>query len=344
MIKVFIIDDSMMVRNAIIKMLKGVEGIKIIGEAPNPIDAFDVFRKVGLPDVFILDIEMPKMDGLTFLKQIKEQKPIPVIICSTLVREGSTEAIDALRYGAVDIVLKPKINVREYFEEEKENFINSIKAAAISSIHYSPNVLTKETTQENVKEGKPSKQIIAIGSSTGGVQVLEEIVTNLKPNHPGIVITQHMPEGFTNSFAKRLNTITNSFIVEAKDGEVICDNKIIIARGGVHMEVTESDGVYKTILKDFPKVNQHKPSVNVLFNSIARIKGIDATAFILTGMGDDGATGLKKLKELELNTYGQNKQTCIVYGMPNVANQIGAVKEELSTFSIIKKINELTQG
>ena len=342
MIKVFIIDDSMMVRNAIIKMLKGVEGIKIIGEAPNPIDAFEVFRKVGLPDVFILDIEMPKMDGLTFLKQIKEQKPIPVIICSTLVSDGSTEAIDALRYGAVDIVLKPKINVREYFEEEKENFINSIKAAAISSIHYSPNVLSKETTQENVSAGDPSKQIIAIGASTGGVQVLEEIVTNLKPNHPGIVITQHMPEGFTNSFAKRLNAITNSLIVEASDGEIICDNKIIIARGGIHMEVKESNGVYKTILKDFPKVNQHKPSVNVLFNSIAQIKNIQATAFILTGMGDDGATGIKKLKDLGIDTYGQNKQTCIVYGMPNIANQIGAIKEELSTFAIIKKINELS--
>jgi two-component system chemotaxis response regulator CheB len=342
MIKVFIIDDSMMVRNSIIKMLKDVPDIKVIGEAPNPVDAFEVFRKVGLPNVFILDIEMPKMDGLTFLKQIKEQKPIPVIICSTLVSEGSNEAIDALRYGAVDIVLKPKINVREYFEEQKDHFVNSIRAASISSVNYSSNTLQKEVSQTNVEEGNPSKKFVAIGSSTGGVQVIEEIVTNLKQNHVGIVITQHMPEGFTKSFASRLNNITNSLIVEASDGEVICDNKVIIAKGGIHMEVVQaSNGTYKIALKDFPKVNQHKPSVNVLFNSISKLQNPNVTAFILTGMGDDGATGLKKLKELGFDTYGQNKQTCVVYGMPNVANQIGAVKEELSIFAIIKTINSL---
>jgi two-component system chemotaxis response regulator CheB len=341
-IKVFIIDDSMMVRNAILKMLKGVDGIKVIGEAPNPVDAFDVFKKVGLPDVFILDIEMPKMDGLTFLKQIQTQKPIPVIICSTLVSEGSTEAIDALRLGAVDIVLKPKMNVREYFEEEKENFINSIKAASVSSVNFTPSISKKDVEQDGVQEGSPSTQLIAIGSSTGGVQVIEEIMTHIKPNHPGIVVTQHMPEGFTNNFANRLNKLTKSYIVEAKDGDIVTDNKVIIAKGGTHMEVIkdEASGHYKIRLRDFPKVNQHKPSVNVLFSSIAKIKDIEVTAFILTGMGDDGATGLKKLKDLGAKTFAQNKQTCVVYGMPNVANQIGAVEKELSIFGIIQEINK----
>jgi two-component system chemotaxis response regulator CheB len=342
MIKVFIIDDSMMVRNAILKMLKGVEGIKVIGEAPNPVDAFDVFKKVGLPDVFILDIEMPKMDGLTFLKQIKKQKPIPVIICSTLVSEGSTEAIDALRLGAVDIVLKPKMNVREYFEEEKENFVRSIKAAAISTVNYTPSATKEEVCQEDVQEGSPSKKIIAIGSSTGGVQVLEEIMTHIKPNHPGIVITQHMPEGFTNNFATRLNKLTKSYIVEAKDGDIVTDNKVIIAKGGNHMEVVKDElkGHYKVKVRNFPKVNQHKPSVNVLFSSIAKVQDVDVTAFILTGMGDDGATGLKKLRDMGAKTFAQNKQTCVVYGMPNVANQIGAVEKELSIFGIIQEINK----
>jgi len=342
-IKVFIIDDSMMVRNAIIKILKDEENIKIIGEAPNPVDAFEVFRKVGLPDVFILDIEMPKMDGLTFLKQINEQKPIPVIICSTLVEKGSTEAIDALRLGAVEIVLKPKINVKEYFIEQKEIFVQAIKGAALSKINFIPNQIEqKQISQENVKAGNPSKHFIAIGSSTGGVQAIEEIVTKLKPNHQGIVITQHMPEGFTHSFASRLNNITSSLIVEASDGELICDNKIIIAKGGIHMEVVQDDrGDYRVHLVDAPKVNSHKPSVNVLFNSIAKSCDKNVTAFILTGMGDDGAIGLKNLRDLGYNTYGQNKQTCVVYGMPNVANQIGAVLAELSLFNIIKEINKL---
>ena len=344
MIKVFIIDDSMMVRNAIFKILKGEKDIKIIGEAPNPVDAFEVFRKVGLPDVFILDIEMPKMDGLTFLKQIQKQKPIPVIICSTLVHKGSSEAIDALRLGAVDIVLKPKINVKEYFIEQKDIFLNAIRGAALSKVNFSPSsVEQKEVSQKDVKAGVPSKDFIAIGSSTGGVQVLEEILTKLKPSHLGIVITQHMPEGFTSSFSNRLNNLTKSLIVEAKDGEVICENKVIIAKGGIHMEVIkdENDGFYKIRLRDFPKVNSHRPSVNVLFSSISKVIDKNVTAFILTGMGDDGAVGLKKLKDKGCDTYGQNKQTCVVYGMPNIANQIGAVKSEMSIFEIIKKINSL---
>ncbi|MCK5294519.1 MAG: chemotaxis-specific protein-glutamate methyltransferase CheB [Arcobacteraceae bacterium] len=344
MIKVFIIDDSMMVRNAIFKILKGEKDIKIIGEAPNPVDAFEVFRKVGLPDVFILDIEMPKMDGLTFLKQIQKQKPIPVIICSTLVHKGSSEAIDALRLGAVDIVLKPKINVKEYFIEQKDIFLNAIRGAALSKVNFSPSsVEQKEVSQKDVKAGVPSKDFIAIGSSTGGVQVLEEILTKLKPSHLGIVITQHMPEGFTSSFSNRLNNLTKSLIVEAKDGEVICENKVIIAKGGIHMEVIkdENDGFYKIRLRDFPKVNSHRPSVNVLFSSISKVVDKNVTAFILTGMGDDGAVGLKKLKDKGCDTYGQNKQTCVVYGMPNIANQIGAVKSEMSIFEIIKKINSL---
>lgn len=343
MIKVFIIDDSLVVRNAIIKMLKGHSEIKIIGEAPNPVDAFDVFRKVGLPDVFILDIEMPKMDGLTFLKQINTQKPTPVIICSTLVSSGSNEAVDALRLGAVDIVEKPKVNVKGFFIEQKEEFVNSIKAAAQSHVIYTPSTLdTKDISQSDVKEGEASKEFVAIGSSTGGVQVIEEILLNLKPEHSGIVITQHMPSGFTNSFANRLNNMTRSKVVEAKDGELIARNKVIIAKGGIHMEVVkDKEGHFVTKLKDFPKVNSHKPSVNVLFNSIAKVSSNNITAFILTGMGDDGAVGMKKLKDLGNTTYSQNKESCVVYGMPKVAAQIGAVKQVLSIKQIIETINNL---
>ena len=343
MIKVFIIDDSLLVRNSIHKMLKGESNIKIIGEAPNPVDAFTVFKKVGLPDVFILDIEMPKMDGLTFLKQINKQNPVPVIICSTLVSLGSTEAVDALRLGAVSIIKKPKVNVGPFFLEQKEELIEEIKAAALSKVSVSPDSLLKnKISQDGVKEGEASKSFVAIGSSTGGVQVIEDIVINLKPDHEGIVITQHMPVGFTESFASRLNNITRSKVVEAADGELISRNKVIIAKGGIHMTVyKDDDSNYRIKLKDYPKVNSHKPSVNVLFNSIVKSVTNRVTAFILTGMGDDGATGIKKLKELGNETYGQNENSCVVYGMPKTANLIGGIKKEVNINEIYEIINKL---
>lgn len=341
MIKVFIIDDSMLVRNSISRILKDEKDIKIIGEAPNPIDALEIFEKVGLPDVFILDIEMPKMDGLSFFKQLNKQKPVPVIICSTLVSNGSFAAIDSLRLGAVDIILKPKINLKDFFYDQKDEIINTIKAASISNIKINQDSLLETNTIHIKSKTKNSTRFIVIGSSTGGVQIIEEILTQLKKNHQGIVVTQHMPEGFTASFAARLNKLTHSVVVESTNNEVIQDNKVIIAKGGIHTEVIEKNGSYYTVLKDYPKVNSHKPSVNVLFKSISKLKVKEVTAFILTGMGDDGASGIKKLKDQGYNTYGQDKESCIVYGMPNVANQIGGLKKEVSTNEIINIINSL---
>jgi len=341
MIKVFIIDDSMLVRNSIIKMLKGESTIKVIGEAPNPVDAFEIFKKVGLPDVFILDIEMPKMDGLSFFKQINQQKQVPVIICSTLVSDGSSAAIDSLRLGAVDIILKPKVNLKDFFYEQREEIINSITAASLSNVKFVKNIVSEIEQNTNKTASENSKKFIVIGSSTGGVQIIEEILSQLKPNHRGIVITQHMPEGFTASFAARLNKYTNSVVVESSNNEIIQDNKVIIAKGGIHTEIIKKDGNYCTVLKDYPRINSHKPSVNALFKSVSKLDVLDVTAFILTGMGDDGALGIKKLKDQGYNTYGQNKESCIVYGMPSVANRIGGLKKELSTDEIINKINSL---
>jgi two-component system chemotaxis response regulator CheB len=329
-----------MVRNSIIRILKDEPNIQVIGEAVNPVDAIEVFKKVGFPDLFILDIEMPKMDGLTFFKKLNEQNPTPVIVCSTLVNTGSSSVIDALRLGAVDIIQKPKIGVKDFFIEQKEDFIRSIKAAHSAKIKYKPNVdNTTNISQDDVYATKPSKQFVAIGASTGGVQVIEEIALSIKSNHSAIVITQHMPEGFTSSFANRLNNLTKSKIVEAKDGELLCDNKIIIAKGGIHMEVVKKQDKFYIKLRDFPKVNSHKPSINVLFNSCAKISTKNIIAFILTGMGDDGAIGLKKLKNAGNITYGQDENSCTVYGMPNVAKQIGATKSELTIKQIIEKID-----
>lgn len=342
MIKVFIIDDSLTVRNSLVKLLKGQEKIKVIGEAPNPVDALPIFKKVGFPDLFILDIEMPKMDGLTFLKKLNEQNPTPVIICSTLVSLGSNAAIDALRYGAVELILKPQVGLKDFFEEQRENLILSITSAARSKVYI------KKTLQEPKKINKStnhqaSDSFIAIGSSTGGVQVLEDIVTNLEPNHKGIVIVQHMPQGFTKSFAHRLNSICNSTVVEASNGEIIETNKIIIAQGGIHLEVLKQENHYVTKLKDFPKVNSHKPSVNVLLKSLSKFENLDMIAFILTGMGDDGAKGMKKLHDMGIKTYGQNEKSCIIYGMSKEAFQLGAIDEELSTEQIVETINNFSK-
>ncbi|MBU0719949.1 chemotaxis-specific protein-glutamate methyltransferase CheB [bacterium] len=343
MIKIFIIDDSLMVRNAIYKVLKGAPDIEIIGEANNPVDAFEIFKKVGLPDLFILDIEMPKMDGLSFLKQINKQKPTPVIICSTLVTDGSNAAIDALALGASDIILKPKLNVKDFFDEYRDELIEKINVAVNSKVKYKSSIKA-QTNMHKASEGqKPiSKRFVAIGSSTGGVQVIEEIAMNLKENHQGIVITQHMPAGFTKSFAARLNaTVANSIVLEAKDGDVIRDGVILIAPGAIHMLIKKVADKFVVELRDFERVNSHKPSVNVLFNSVCESAGSNATGFILTGMGDDGADGLKKMMLSGAKTYAQNEKTSTVFGMPRIALERGAAKEALSIFEITKMINSL---
>jgi len=343
MIKVFIIDDSLMVRNALYRALKGVKDIEIIGEANNPVDAFDTFKRVGLPDVFILDIEMPKMDGLSFLKQINTQKPTPVIICSTLVTGGSSAAIKALELGACDIILKPKINVKEFFNEYKNELLDKIYAANHSKVSFKPSLSTSLENKINITDKKIAKKFVAIGSSTGGVQVIEEILMHLQPRHQAIVITQHMPVGFTASFAQRLDsTVPNSKVQEAKNGDILYDNHVYIAKGGIHMKIMKESDNFVVRLEDAEKVNSHKPSVNVLFNSIAACNTKNVTAFILTGMGNDGASGLKVLRDLGCDTYVQNEKTATVYGMPKVAMELGAAKKAMSIFEITKTINSLS--
>ncbi len=343
MIKVFLIDDSVIVRQGFKKIFAEVKDIEVIGEADNPIDAFSEFKNVGLPDLFILDIEMPKMDGLTFLKKINEQRPTPVIICSTLVTNGSSALIDAMRYGAADIIEKPKTNLNKFFGEYKQELLDKIRAIAHSKVACNANVSSRATMEKkSSKPTMPSAQIVAIGSSTGGVQVIEEIVTHLKPNHQGIMIVQHMPAGFTASFAKRLNDISpNSEVLEAQEGDVIMNGRVLIAPGDKHMEIKKEGLKYVVALKDYPRVNSHKPSVNVLMSSVSKeVKG-NATGFILTGMGDDGAQGLKQMRDSGAKTYAQNEQTATVYGMPKMAVKLGGTDTTLSIFDITKTINNL---
>jgi len=342
MTKVFVIDDSAAVLKGFRNILTGMDDIELIGEAENPVDAFAIFKEVGLPDLFILDIEMPKMDGLTFLKQINAQRPTPVIICSSLVGAGSNILIDAMRLGAAEIIDKPKNNLNKFFLDYKEDLIAKIRAVAKANINYRENVSSDYEKVDKVEHAHPScAKIIAIGSSTGGIQVLEEIVTHLNPVHLGIVVVQHIPKGFSKSLAKRLNELSrHSIVKEAEDGDIITCNTIYIAPGGTHLEAEKQGLKYALRLKDFPKVNSHRPSVNVLFNSISQTFKANAIGFVLTGMGDDGATGLKKMREVGAQTYVQNEKTSTVYGMPKVAYEIGGAQKALSVYEIIKVINE----
>ncbi len=320
MIKVFIIDDSILVRTKIINILQDKE-INVIGDAGNPIDALNIFKKVGLPDLFILDIEMPKMNGVEFLEKINTQRPTPVVIISSFVDE---------------IVKNKLCNINSTIEmlpKTKMQNMNNFSKDLINKIHF--------LTNSNIKKPSnlPSSKIISIGSSTGGVQILEEIVSKINYGHKGIVIVQHMPESFTASFASRLNSLTRSEVVEAREGDIIKDSKIIIAKGGIHLEVYHAKDGFRVRFKDYKKVNFHKPSVNVLFKSVAENVGKRAMGIVLTGMGDDGAIGLKMMREAGALTYAQDEKSSIVYGMPKVALEIGGAMESLNINQIVEKIN-----
>jgi two-component system chemotaxis response regulator CheB len=347
MIKVFVIDDSAVVRNGFATIFSKAKDIKLIGTANNPVDAFPVFKQVGLPDVFILDIEMPKMDGLEFLRQINQQKPIPVIICSTMASNGSSAAIDAMRMGAVDVVHKPNINLGKFFDDETESFLNKVRAAANAKVSFNPNAPRKQYKLEEHEYGKnsalpASKKIVAIGASTGGVQAIEELTRYLKPNHPALVITQHMPVGFTQSFAARLNMLLPySDVKEAKEGDTLLPGRILIAPGNLHMEVRKEGFMYKVALKDYPKVSSHKPSVDVLFSSMAKEVKSQGIGIILTGMGEDGAKKLLAMKDAGALTYAQSEKSCVVYGMPRKAVELGAVKESMNLMQLAMMINNL---
>jgi len=343
MIKVMVIDDSIAVRRGFSKLISKISGVELLAEASNPIEAFEIFKKVGLPDLFILDIEMPKMDGITFLRKISEQKPIPVIICSTLVADGSDAAIDALRFGAVEIIEKPKGSLESFFLEYQDELSEKIKSALGAHVRVPLNIQTKPVVSfKDVDALSPSKKIVAIGSSTGGVQALEKIVLGLHKNHAGIVVTQHMPEGFTASFAKRLNQIAPfCYVKEAQNDDIVKDGQMLIAPGGIHMEVYKIGNVYKVHLRDFPKVHSHKPSVTVLFKSVAKNAQNNAYGYILTGMGSDGSVGLKMMREAGARTFGESEKSAVVYGMPRIAKEIGAVEIELEIEQVAKNINEI---
>ena len=335
-IKVYVVDDSAVVRQTLMHLLQDDADIELMGSAPNPLIAGPVIRK-NRPDVLLLDIEMPGMDGLTFLRQIMEESPIPTVICSTLTTDGSRMALEALSAGAVAIVAKPRLGLKQFLEDSRRELLQTLKTAARSRPRAG---MLAPRTPSSVAVAVPKPPIaglhalsmnkpVVIGSSTGGTQALELVLTSLPGDSPGIAIVQHMPEKFTAMYAQRLDGLCEMNIREAKDGDRLERGVVLIAPGGRHMQLRKAGGQYFAVIADGPPVNRHKPSVDVLARAAAECAGKDLLALILTGMGDDGARGMKLLHDRGARTIAQNEETCVVFGMPKEAIKMGAVDEIL---------------
>lgn len=348
-VKVYVVDDSAVVRQALQHMLAGQPDVELIGSAPNPMIAMAAIQK-NRPDVLLLDIEMPGMDGLTFLRQIMAGTPIPTVICSTLSTEGSKVALDALAAGAVAVLGKPKLGLKQYLEDSRREMIQTLKAAALAKPRQRAASAASPAAGTAVRPGVPRAAVLSgvhafamnkpvvIGSSTGGTQALEQVLMGLPADAPGIAITQHMPEKFTAMYAQRLNGICAMNVREAKDGDRLERGVVLIAPGGLHMQLRKAAGQYFVHVVDGPPVNRHKPSVDVLFKSAAECAGRDVLGIILTGMGDDGARGMKVLHDGGARTLAQNEATCVVFGMPKEAIKLQAVDEILPLESMARAI------
>jgi len=355
MIKVLIVDDSATVRQVIGQILNNTSGIEVIGAAQDPVFAMKRMEKQW-PDVIILDIEMPRMDGITFLKKIMSKRPTPVVMCSTLTESGSAISIKALNLGAVEVVAKPRMNLKEGLHESSRILINAVKAAAqanmkqVRSTIISPAIQPKLNADVIVSAGKPGSNtsslahIVAIGTSTGGTQALESVLTRLPVNIPAIVAVQHMPEKFTRAFAERLNSICAVKVKEAQQGDSLLPGQVLIAPGGKHLLVERKGPRLIATIKEGPPVSRHRPSVDVLFRSVAKVVGKSALGIIMTGMGDDGAAGLKEMHDLGALTVAQNEQTCVVFGMPSVAIKRGAVDHIVALDSIAQRILDYSKN
>jgi two-component system chemotaxis response regulator CheB len=331
-VRVLVVDDSMFMREFISSALSTDPGIEIVGKAADPYDARDKIIDLK-PDVMTLDINMPKMNGIDFLKKLMPQYPLPVVVISSI----SSNVFEALDAGAVDFINKPELKT----DRDKQQFISEmtvkIKIASIAKLGQHKHSPARNASADN--QGSAAKNgLIAIGASTGGTEATLNILQELGSDLPGIVIVQHMPPVFTRLYAERLNNICAMEVREAKDKDIVRPGTVLIAPGGLHMSVVKRGGGYVVECKEGEKVSGHCPSVDYLFDSIAKLKGINRLGIIMTGMGSDGAKGLLAMRQSGASTIGQDQKTCVVYGMPAVANRVGAVEKELPLSAIAHEI------
>lgn len=349
-IKVLIVDDSALVRQALTSIFSSDPQIEVMGTASNPYIAVTKIQK-EVPDVITLDIEMPRMDGLTFLKKIMSQHPMPVVIISSYSDKGSTNALKALEYGAVEVVNKPILSSKEAIEEAKIGLCDVLKAASIAKLRkktaFTPITVQPKLTADAVLAKTKTFStvttdiVVAVGASTGGTEALKVFLETMPVDSPGIVIVQHMPEHFTRSFANRLNDLCKIRVKEAANGDQVTKGLALIAPGNKHMLLKRAGTNYYVEITEGPLVNRHRPSVDVLFRSTAKFAGKNAIGIIMTGMGDDGARGLLEMKEAGARTAAQDEKSCVVFGMPKVAISLGAAEkvlplEQLASFALRK--------
>jgi two-component system chemotaxis response regulator CheB len=336
-IKVLLVDDSAVVRQVLQAILDQEPDIQVIGAASDPIFALEKLTREW-PDVIVLDVEMPRMDGITFLKKIMAEHPTPVVICSSLTAKGAETTMQALSAGAVEIITKPQIGLKRFLQESSGELVAAVRAAShanVKRLSRAASPLPQVAAKLNADAILPAashamaqttERIVAIGTSTGGTQALETVLTALPRVCPGMVIVQHMPEKFTASFAERLNGLCQIEVREAQNNDRVIPGRALIAPGGKHMLLKRNGAYYHVDVVDGPLVNRHRPSVDVLFRSVAKFAGRNATGIIMTGMGDDGARGLKEMLDAGAATVAQDEASCVVFGMPKEAIKLGAAK------------------
>ncbi len=345
-IKVLIVDDSAVVRQTLEGILSSDSQIEVMATAADPFIAAEKLLQ-DIPDVITLDIEMPRMDGITFLQKLMAQHPIPVVICSSLTGRGSDTALKALEYGAVEIITKPQLGTKKFIEESAVRICDAVKAAAHVSVKRTfekrkvepklsaDSVIAKPKSHAMIET---TEKVVVVGASTGGTEALRVFLEALPSDTPGIAIVQHMPEHFTAAFSKRLDGLCRMSVKEAENNDTLIRGRALIAPGNRHMLLRRSGARYFVEIKDGPLVCRHRPSVDVLFRSAARYAGKNCLGVIMTGMGDDGARGMVELKEAGALTIAQDEKSCVVFGMPNEAIKRGAVDRVVSLENIAREV------
>jgi len=353
-IKVMVVDDSAVVRQVVAGLLGAAPGIQVTVAVADPLLAIERLKQQW-PDVIVLDVEMPRMDGITFLRKIMQERPTPVVICSTLTDKGAKTTLEALAAGAVAIVTKPKLGLKQFLMDASDDLVHTVRAAARANVRRlaprgesaagaPPSAPVKHTADVILQPAsaramtQTTERVVAIGTSTGGTQALEEVLTALPRVCPGLVIVQHMPEKFTAAFAARLDSLCQITVKEAASNDRVVPGRALIAPGGRHLVLKRSGAQYFVEVVDGPLVNRHRPSVDVLFRSVAKSAGVNALGIIMTGMGDDGAAGLLEMRTAGARTAAQDEESCVVFGMPREAIKRGGVEKTLPLGAVAQEI------